>query len=152
MYVPMFVLNILVVVFIYFLAKMRQAFVAIQEQSTQIWKWIRRIKRPNLQNLNIDAEQTSAIISLISTNLGEAGLFLLLVNLLVYICGFIAAFIRHDTPDYEFAQKQYDKYRIALTKVVKTYDDKVASIDKRWYSCWHKKRKRYCWWKNVWNW
>ena len=134
LYVPMFVLNILVVVFIYFLAKMRQAFVAIQEQSTQGFgnELEELLKDPNLQNLNIDAEQTSAIISLISTNLGEAGLFLLLVNLLVYICGFIAAFIRHDThPDYEFAQKQYDKYRTALTKVVKAYDDKVASIDKR---------------------
>ncbi len=134
MYVPMFILNILVVVFIYFLAKMRQAFVAIQEQSTQGFgsELEELLKDPNLQNLNIDAEQTSAIISLISTNLGEAGLFLLLVNLLVYICGFIAAFIRHDThPDYEFAQKQYDKYRTALTKVVKSYDDKVASIDKR---------------------
>ena len=117
MYVPMFILNILVVIFIYFLAKMRQAFVAIQEQSSQGFggELEELLKDPNLQNLNIDAEQTSAIISLISTNLGEAGLFLLLVNLLVYICGF----------------KQYDKYRTALTKVVKAYDDKVASIDKR---------------------
>lgn len=134
MYIPIFVLNILVVIFIYFLAKMRQAFVAIQEQSTQGFgsELDKLLQDPNLQNLDIDLEQTSAIISLISTNLGEAGLFLLLVNLLVYICGFIAAFIRHDThPDYEFAQKQYDKYRAALTKVVKIYDDKVATIDKR---------------------
>ena len=135
MYIPMFILNFLVVVFIYFLAKMRQAFVSIQEQSTQGFNsedFEKLLQDPNLSNLNIDVEQTSAIISLISTNLGEAGLFLLLVNLLVYVCGFIAAFIRHDThPDYEYAQKQYDKYRTALTKVIKSYDDKVASIDKR---------------------
>ena len=114
---------------------MRQAFVSIQEQSTQGFTsedFEQLLQDPNLSNLNIDVEQTSAIISLISTNLGEAGLFLLLVNLLVYVCGFIAAFIRHDThPDYEYAQKQYDKYRTALTKVIKSYDDKVASIDKR---------------------
>lgn len=135
MYIPMFILNFLVVVFIYFLAKMRQAFVSIQEQSTQGFNsddFEKLLQDPNLSNLNIDVEQTSAIISLISTNLGEAGLFLLLVNLLVYVCGFIAAFIRHDThPDYEYAQKQYDKYRTTLTKVIKSYDDKVASIDKR---------------------
>tara|TARA_B100001059_G_scaffold230715_1_gene265335 strand:- start:744 stop:2021 length:1278 start_codon:yes stop_codon:yes gene_type:complete len=135
MYIPMFILNLLVVIFIYFLAKMRQAFVAIQEQSTQGFNpedFEKLLQDPNLSNLNIDAEQTSAIISLISTNLGEAGLFLLLVNLLVYVCGFIAAFIRHDThPDYEYAQKQYDKHRAALTKVIKSFDDKVATIDKR---------------------
>lgn len=135
MYIPMFILNLLIVIFIYFLAKMRQAFVAIQEQSTQGFNpedFEKLLQDPNLSNLNIDAEQTSAIISLISTNLGEAGLFLLLVNLLVYVCGFIAAFIRHDThPDYEFAQKQYDKHRTALTKVIKAFDDKVATIDKR---------------------
>ena len=135
MYIPMFVLNFLIVIFIYFLAKMRQAFVSIQEQSTQGFNsedFEKLLQDPNLSNLNIDVEQTSAIISLISTNLGEAGLFLLLVNLLVYVCGFIAAFIRHDThPDYEFAQKQYDKYRATLTKITKSYDDKVASIDKR---------------------
>jgi len=114
---------------------MRQAFVSIQEQSTIGFNsedFEKLLQDPNLSNLNIDVEQTSAIISLISTNLGEAGLFLLLVNLLVYVCGFIAAFIRHDThPDYEFAQKQYDKYSATLTKITKSYDDKVASIDKR---------------------
>jgi len=135
MYVPMIVLNLLVIIFIYFLAKMRQAFVSIQEQSGQGFNpddFEKLLKDPNLSNLNIDAEQTSAIINLVSTNLGEAGLFLLLVNLLVYICGFIAAFIRHDThPDYEYAQKQYDKHRSSLSKIIKVFDEKVATIDKR---------------------
>jgi hypothetical protein len=103
------------------------------EQSTQGFGDLSSLLNdPKLSNLDINIEQTSAVISLISTNLGQAGIFLLLVNLLVYICGFIAAFIRHDShPDYEYAQKQYDKYRAELTKVIKGYDNKVATIDKR---------------------
>ena len=132
-YIPMITLNLLVIVFIYFLAKMRQAFVSMTEQSTQGFGDLSSLLNdPKLSNLDINIEQTSAVISLISTNLGQAGIFLLLVNLLVYICGFIAAFIRHDShPDYEYAQKQEDKYRAELTKVIKGYDNKVATIDKR---------------------
>ena len=43
---------------------MRQAFVAIQEQSTQGFgnELEELLKDPNLQNLNIDAEQTKACL------------------------------------------------------------------------------------------
>ena len=43
-------------------------------------------------------------------NLGPEGMFLLLINVAIYVCGFVAAFVRHDShPDYEKAQRNYIK-------------------------------------------
>ena len=58
--------------------------------------------------------------------------FLLLINVAVYVCGFVASFVRHDShPDYEKAQNIYDKDRKNLFKIKKSFDDKIASIDKK---------------------
>ena len=64
-------------------------------------------------------------------NLGPEGMFLLLINVAVYVCGFVAS-VRHDShPDYEKAQTSYDKDRKELFKIKKTFDDKIANIDKK---------------------
>ena len=94
----MFVLNILVVLFIS--AKMRQAFVAIQEQSTQGFEKIEVLKdliyKPN------DAEQTSNNQFDIN-KFREAGLFLLLVNTCIYVASLPLG--RHDTPRLRICSK-----------------------------------------------
>ena len=65
-------------------------------------------------------------------NLGPEGMFLLLINVAVYVCGFVASFVRHDShPDYEKAQTSYDKDRKELFKIKKAFDDKIANIDKK---------------------
>lgn len=127
------ILNALVVVFIFYLAKMRQAFVSISTANEEgLGGMEKLLQSPDLPELNDLMESNSVLDSLVSANLGQEGIFLLLVNIAVYVCGFIAAFIRHDThPDYEKAEKEYNKYRTALVKATKSFDSKVAAIDKR---------------------
>ena len=127
------ILNVLVVVFIFYLAKMRQAFVSIStENEAGLGGLEDLLKTPEIPELSELMESSSMMDSLVSANLGQEGIFLLLVNVAVYVCGFIAAFIRHDThPDYEKAENEYNKHRAALVKATKSFDSKVAAIDKR---------------------
>jgi hypothetical protein len=127
------ILNVLVVVFIFYLAKMRQAFVSIStENEAGLGGLENLLNTPEIPELSALMETNSMMDSLVSANLGQEGIFLLLVNVAVYVCGFIAAFIRHDThPDYEKAENEYNKHRAALVKATKSFDSKVATIDKR---------------------
>ena len=127
------ILNALVVVFVFYLAKMRQAFVSITTANEEgLGGMEDLLKTPDLPELSELMETNSVMDSLVSANLGQEGIFLLLVNVAVYVCGFIAAFIRHDThPDYEKAENEYNKHRSALVKATKSFDAKVAAIDKR---------------------
>ena len=132
-YLSMGVLNSLVVVLIFYLSKMRQAFVSISNQNEQGFNIdADKLLNSDTPGLNGVLGSTSILDTLMQINLGPEGMFLLLINVAVYVCGFVAAFVRHDShPDYEKAQKNYDKDRKELFKVKKTFDDKIASIDKK---------------------
>jgi hypothetical protein len=112
---------------------MRQAFVSIStENEAGLGGLENLLNTPEIPELSALMETNSMMDSLVSANLGQEGIFLLLVNVAVYVCGFIAAFIRHDThPDYEKAENEYNKHRAALVKATKSFDSKVATIDKR---------------------
>ena len=127
----MLLLNGLVAVFIYYLAKMRQAFVVMNAQAE---------KGMNIEDIlgDLQTEGLEGIIgdpgamdSLISTSLGEEGLFLLLVNVIVYVAGTVAAIIRHDShPDYEKLLKLFDKYRAKQVSLKKRYEARLSEVQK----------------------
>ena len=132
-YLSMGVLNSLVVVLIFYLSKMRQAFVSITNQEEQGFGIDPdKLLSSDTPGLNEALGSPNILDALMQVNLGPEGMFLLLINVAVYVCGFVAAFVRHDThPDYERAQKNYDKDRKELFKVRKLLDDKLANIDKK---------------------
>ena len=125
--------RLVVVVLVFYLAKMRQAFVSITTANEEgLGGMEDLLNSPDLPELSELMETSSVMDSLVSANLGQEGIFLLLINVAVYVCGFIAAFIRHDThPDYEKAENEYNKHRTALVKATRSFDTKVATIDKR---------------------
>ena len=136
--VSMVMLNSLVAVFILFLGKMRQAWVALDMQGdTPI-----QIDFGNnaLDGLEDIIGETSGIESLIGTELGNEGLFLLLFNVLVYVVGTVAAMLRHDShPDYESLVKKEQKHRDRQVNMKKRYQSSVAAVEKRrptpWLRC-----------------
>ncbi len=133
-YMSMGILNSLVIVLIFYLSKMRQAFVAINDQNDQGLSLDadKLLTSPDTPGLEDTLGSSNILDTLMQINLGPEGMFLLLINVAVYVCGFVAAFIRHDThPDYEKTQKMYDKDRKELFKVKKTFDDKMANLDKK---------------------
>ncbi len=133
-YLSMGALNSLVAVLIYYLSKMREAFITITNQTEQGLS----LDPENLLNSgnNPGIEEALGTPNILDTlmqiNLGQEGMFLLLINVAVYVCGFVASFVRHDShPDYEKAEKIYEKDRKELFKVKKLFDDKIAGIDKK---------------------
>ena len=128
--VSMVMLNSLVAVFILFLGKMRQAWVALDMQGdTPI-----QIDFGNnaLDGLEDIIGETSGIESLIGTELGNEGLFLLLFNVLVYVAGTVAAMLRHDShPDYESLVKKEQKHRDRQVTMKKRYQSSVAAVEKK---------------------
>ena len=132
-YLSMGVLNSLVVVLIFYLSKMRQAFVSISNQNEQGFNIdADKLLNSDTPGLNEALGSQNILDSLMQINLGPEGMFLLLINVAIYVCGFVAAFVRHDShPDYEKAQRNYDKDRKELFKVRKLLDDKLSTIDKK---------------------
>ena len=132
-YLSMGVLNSLVVVLIFYLSKMRQAFVSISNQNEQGFNIDpEKLLNSDTPGLNEALGSQNILDSLMQINLGPEGMFLLLINVAIYVCGFVAAFVRHDShPDYEKAQRNYDKDRKELFKVRKLLDDKLVTIDKK---------------------
>ncbi len=132
-YLSMGVLNALVVVLIVYLSKMRQAFVSISNQEAQGFNIDpEKLLNSDTPGANEAFGSPNILDTLMQINLGPEGMFLLLINVTVYVCGFVAAFVRHDShPDYEKAKRNYDKDRKELFKVKKTFDDKIANIDKK---------------------
>lgn len=129
-WVSMLALNSLVVLFIYYLGKMREAFVKINDGQTL-----------NLDSADIFSSDLSSTLEIVgnstpvdsfmSAELGEKGLFLILVNVVVYACGAVAAFIRHDShPDFEKVLKSYNKLRTKSVGLRKTYEDKISATQK----------------------
>ena len=131
-YLSMGALNSLVVVLIFYLSKMRQAFVSISNQNEQGFN-IDADKLLNSDTPGLNEALGSQNIPIFSANKSwSEGMFLLLINVAIYVCGFVAAFVRHDShPDYEKAQRNYDKDRKELFKVRKLLDDKLSTIDKK---------------------
>ena len=135
-------LNALTLVVIIYLAKMRQAFVAISTLSTEDLTFDDLIS-DDLGDLEGIVSEGTAVDNLISTDIGQEGMFLLLINITIFVCGCIAAFIRHDQhPDYEkltnenkslYAQrsKYLDKFNHKFSKERKELETKVSAITKQ---------------------
>ena len=129
-WVSMILLNLLVIVFIYYLGKMREAFVKINDGQN--------LELDSGDIFNNDLGSAMEIIgnntpvdSFMSADIGEKGLFLILVNVVVYACGAVAAFIRHDShPDFEKVIKAHAKMRKRAVSLRKSYEDKMSSIQK----------------------
>ena len=125
----MLMLNGLVGVFIFYLAKMRQAFVSINSQQGLDLEGL--LGEQQIEGLDGVIGDLGAVDSLISTSLGEEGLFLLLVNVIVYVAGSVAAIIRHDShPDYEKLLKLSDKYRSKQVVLKKRYETRLSEVQK----------------------
>lgn len=125
----MLLLNGLVGVFVFYLAKMRQAFVSINSQQGLDLEGL--LGDQQVEGLDGLIGDIGAVDSLISTSLGEEGLFLLLVNVIVYVAGTVAAIIRHDShPDYEKLLKLSDKYRTKQVSLKKRYEARLSEVQK----------------------
>ena len=125
----MLMLNGLVGVFVFYLAKMRQAFVSINSQQGLDLEGL--LGDQQVEGLDGLIGDIGAVDSLISTSLGEEGLFLLLVNVIVYVAGTVAAIIRHDShPDYEKLLKLSDKYRAKQVSLKKRYEARLSEVQK----------------------
>lgn len=129
-WISMIVLNALVVVFVYYLGKMREAFVKINDgQTLQIDS--SDIFSNELGSALEIVGNSTPVDTFMSANIGEKGLFLILVNIVVYACGAVAAFIRHDShPDFEKVVKAHSKLRNRLVSLRKTYEEKISGIQK----------------------
>ena len=132
-------LNILTVVVIIYLAKMRQAFVAISTLSAESLTFDDLIT-DDLGNLDGIISDSTSVDNLIATDIGQEGMFLLLINVTIFVCGCIAAFIRHDQhPDYEklihenqslYSQraKYLDRFNHKFSKERKELETKITSV------------------------
>lgn len=129
-WVSMTLLNALVIVFIYYLGKMREAFVKINDGQTLELSSGDIFDDELGSALEIIGSSTP-VDSFMSADIGEKGLFLILVNVVVYACGAVAAFIRHDShPDFEKVTKSHAKLSKRSVYLRKSYQDKMSSIQK----------------------
>ena len=114
-WVSMILLNALVIIFIYYLGKMREAFVKINDGQTLELDSGDIFDNELGSALEILGSSTP-VDSFMSADIGEKGLFLILVNVVVYACGAVAAFIRHDShPDFEKVIKAHSRLRSVLS-------------------------------------
>ena len=126
----MILLNALVIIFIYYLGKMREAFVKINDGQTLELDSGDIFDNELGSALEIIGSSTP-VDSFMSADIGEKGLFLILVNVVVYACGAVAAFIRHDShPDFEKVTKAHSKLRKRSVNLRKSYEDKISAIQK----------------------
>ena len=128
--ISMVLLNSLVAVFILYLAKMRQAFVSINNSQGLSLEGV--FDTGEIDGLEGVIGELDGMDALISTNLGEEGFFLLLVNIVVYVAGVIAAMLRHDShPDYEKLTKLSEKLGEKKVSLKKKYETKIAELQKQ---------------------
>ena len=129
--ISMLMLNSLVVIFIFYLAKMRQAFVLLgQSQELELVGGLDGDDLGELSDVVGDLANSS-VDSLLAANIGEEGFFLLLVNIVVYVCGLVAAMLRHDThPDYEKLVTRQKKLAMKEITFKKKFELRTASITK----------------------
>ena len=123
-------LNSIVLVFIYYLGKMRQAFVALDDVAGAGLNLTPLLDDPVSAPLTDLVSNESALDSLLGASLGEEGIFLLLINMTIYICGAVASFMRHDShPVYEKITKKHNKNLNVLLSLRKKYEDELLEID-----------------------
>ena len=129
--VSMLLLNSLVMIFVFYLAKMRQAFVLLgQSQELELVGGLDGDDLGELSDVVGDLANSS-VDSLLAANIGEEGFFLLLVNIVVYVCGLVAAMLRHDThPDYEKLVNRQKKLAIKEISFKKRFEVRTAGIAK----------------------
>jgi len=131
--ISLIALSSLSLVFIFYLAKMRQAFVSITTLSAENISLDSLIpddltELDNIIDTSVDVSQ-----SLFSTNIGEEGFFLLLVNIVVYVCGFIASYFRHDPhPDYEKLIKKNEKINRKLLNLKSKHSHLLEELEKQY--------------------
>lgn len=126
----MCLLNVLVGIFIYYLAKMRQAFVSL-EQSQDI-KLEDIFSSEEAEVMEGVLGNSGGMDSIISTSIGSEGFFLLLVNVVVYVAGFVAAILRHDShPDYEKLTTLSNKLSNKRVLLKKRYQNRHSQVMKR---------------------
>ena len=119
-------LNSLVAIFIFYLAKMRQAWVALDEAEGGP---LLGLEVDGLENVLTDLDGFS---SLFGAELGSEGLFLLLFNVIVYVAGLAGGFIRHDShPDYENIINKERNLREEQVAFKKSYENGLSDAQKR---------------------
>ncbi len=121
-------------VLMYLLAGMRQLFVRLleSEQGLNLSQMIQGIT---------SGGAASALNNVASQQLGTAGWTLLILNIVLFVFGATASFLRHDPhPDYESAWRSQDRARRRLTKLrrryetalhakQRVYDDQLNALD-----------------------
>ena len=131
MFWALFGLNVVVVVLGLFLAKMRQALVSINAQQDMSFSDILGDEFGDLGSLT--QEVAPSVMDIFgSGGLGQEGIFLLIINLVVYLCGFIAAFYRHDShPDYEKLTKSLEAKRQALATIRSKHESRTEETNRK---------------------
>ena len=135
MYWSLAALNLMVFVLALFLAKMREALISINEQSSASLESLLEDDLFGEGALDgLASENSSGLIDILSVgSMGQEGAFLLIINLVIYICGFLAAFYRHDShPDYEKLTKDLEKKRVALSSVRTSYEAKQEEAARKY--------------------
>lgn len=106
---------------IYFIAALRQSYVNLleREQANDFGALLRG--------------DTSALGTLadeaLSVDLGTAGLMLLAINVLIFLVGTVAAFMRHDPhPDYEKVTKERARIQKRMHKIEEKFQRKAAEL------------------------
>lgn len=106
-------------VMMYLLAGMRQLYVRLleSEQGTSLGAMVDALTRGGT---------ASTIANVANQQLGPAGWTLLILNIVLFVFGATAAFLRHDPhPDYEAAWRAQDRARRRLTKLRTRYETAV---------------------------
>ena len=131
--ISLIALTSLSLVFIFYLAKMRQAFVSITTLSTENITLENLIPNDLTELDNIIDTSVDISQNLFSTNIGEEGFFLLLVNIVVYVCGFIASYFRHDPhPDYEKLIKKNERINRKLLSLKSKHSHLLEELEKQY--------------------
>lgn len=140
-FISLFFLNSLVGFFVFYLAKMRQAFVSLtSSQDLSLTELINTNENALIGETLFDS---GTLGSLISANIGEEGFFLLLVNVVVYVAGTVAAILRHDAhPDYEKLVRKVTnlsdksmrlkrKYQLKYSELANTKQSRLNTLQSR---------------------
>ena len=117
-FVGIAVILIVVGVVIYFVAAIRQGYVDLLEREAA----------SDFSSLLQGAEGLQAVAQeALSVSLGTAGLTLLVINVLIFLVGMVAAYVRHDPhPDYERVTRRKEKLEKRLHKIEDRFEKDVS--------------------------
>ena len=120
-YVGIIVTLVVVGAVIYFIAALRQSYVNLleREQSSDFGSLL----QGEASALGTLADEA------LSVDLGTAGLMLLAINILIFLVGMVAAYIRHDPhPDYERATKERSRVQKRIHRIEAQFQKKAATL------------------------